>query len=188
MKSFRAAPLEVVRAMIANGMLDPPDAVPARLGVIELRDHQRITAARLVKACSVLAVGARIGGDVLTAVPAALRAMWEQALRDCRMAATIVTHEALSRGLRPGGSYTLVLVDEAHRLRSPAARRYDAIADICRRARVLLVTATPVQNRRDDLAAQLALFLGRRAWQMSDAEIARYVVRGDATGRVARPR
>src|SRR5512146_2947034 len=206
MKSFRAAPLEVVRAMIANGMLDPPDAVPARLGVIELRDHQRITAARLVgmiardggallaepvglgKTFSALAVAARIGGDVLIAVPAALRAMWEQALRDCRMAATIVTHEALSRGLRPGGSYTLVIVDEAHRLRSPAARRYDAIADICRRARVLLVTATPVQNRRDDLAAQLALFLGRRAWPMSDAEIARYVVRGDATGRLEMPR
>src|SRR5512143_3248121 len=113
MTSFRAAPLDVVRATIASGVLDPPDAVPARLGAIELHHHQRITAARLVaiiardggallaepvglgKTFSALAVAARIGGDLLVAVPAALRAMWEQALRDCRMAATIVTHEAL---------------------------------------------------------------------------------------------
>ena len=165
MKSFRAAPLDIVRSTIASRMLDPPDAVPARLGTIELRDHQRITAARLVamiardggallaepvglgKTFSALAVAAHIGGDLLVAVPAALRTMWQQALRDCRVTATIVTHEALSRGMRPRGSYPLVIVDEAHRLRSPAARRYDAIANICRRAQVLLVTATPVQNQ-----------------------------------------
>lgn len=70
-----------------------------------------------------------------------------------------------------------MIVDEAHRLRSAATRRYAILSDVCRRSRVLLVSATPVQNRRDDLAAQLALFAGRRAWMMSDDELASYVVR-----------
>lgn len=206
MKPFRAAPLDVVRSAIANGMLDPPDAVPARLGAIELRDHQRVTAARLAtmiardggallaepvglgKTFSALAVAAQMDGDILIAAPAALRGMWEQALRDCRMSATIATHEALSRGARPSGPYDLVIVDEAHRLRSPTARRYDALASICRRSPVLLVTATPVQNRRDDLAAQLALFLGRRAWQMTDEELSQHVVRGDTAEPQEMPR
>ncbi|HSQ29479.1 MAG TPA: helicase-related protein [Gemmatimonadaceae bacterium] len=206
MKPFRAAPIDVVRSVIASAMLDPPDAVPVKLGAIELRDHQRVTAARLAamvardggallaepvglgKTFSALAVAARIGGDILIAAPAALRGMWEQALRDCRMSATIVTHEALSRGARPGGAYALVIVDEAHRVRSPMARRYDALAHICRRAPVLLVTATPVQNRRDDLAAQLALFLGRRAWQMTEEELAQHVARGDTAEPPEMPR
>jgi hypothetical protein len=52
---------------------------------------------------------------------------------------------------------------------------------------VLLVTATPVQNARADLAVQLALFLGRGVWQMSDEELAAYVVRGRATDADGRP-
>lgn len=198
MTAFHIASLESVRALIAQGVLGPPDSAPDRLGTVTLRDHQRRTAARLVsiiarhggallaepvglgKTFSGLAVAARLGGELLIAAPAALRTMWEQALRDCGMTASIVTHEALSRGTRPSVAPALVIVDEAHRLRSTSARRYDAMAAICQRAGVLLMTATPVQNRRDDLAAQLALFVGRRAWLMTEEELARFVVRGDA--------
>ena len=198
MTTFRQSSAATVRAVIARAMLDPPEAVPQQLGSIILRDHQRRTAARLVsiierhggvllaepvglgKTFSALAVAAHLGGDLLIVAPAALRGMWERALRDCGVEASIVTHEALSRGTRPDCLPSLVIVDEAHRLRSPSARRYSATAELCRRSRVLLVTATPVQNRRDDLAAQLALFLGRRAWLLVEEELSRFVVRGDA--------
>ena len=81
-----------------------------------------------------------------------------------------------------------VIVDEAHRLRSPHTRRYALIADLARRSQILLVTATPVHNRRDDLAAQLALFLGRVAWQLSDEELTECVVRDSGSSLGARPR
>ena len=206
MTSFQRASLEAVRSAIARAVLDPPNSVPARLGTITLRDHQCRTAARLLsmiarhggallaepvglgKTFSALAVARRLGGELLIAAPAALRSMWEQALRDCETTASIITHEALSRGARPGGTPSLVIVDEAHRLRSPSARRYDAMAAICRSPRVLLISATPMQNRRDDLAAQLALFIGRRAWLMTEDELARFIVRGDAAEAAELPR
>ncbi|HEY4129353.1 MAG TPA: helicase-related protein, partial [Gemmatimonadaceae bacterium] len=83
-----------------------------------------------------------------------------------------------SRGVRVEATDGFVIVDEAHRVRSPDTQRYAALAALCRRARVLLLTATPVQNRRADLATQVALFLGRRAWTMTDEELAQHVVRG----------
>jgi superfamily II DNA or RNA helicase len=201
-----SAPLTTVRGVIAAAVLEPPETVPMQLGTIVLREDQRRTAARLLsmiehhggallaepvglgKTYSALAVAAQLGGEVLVAAPAALRGMWEHALLDARIDARFVTHEALSRGAAPAVTPSLVIVDEAHRLRSPSARRYDALATLCRRAKVLLVTATPMQNRRDDLAAQLALFAGRRAWLMTEEELASHVVRGDGAGSAELPR
>jgi hypothetical protein len=73
----------------------------------------------------------------------------------------------------------MVIVDESHHLRNPRTRRYAAAATLCDRAHVLLLSATPVQNRRADLMAQLALFLGDAACAMSDIELAGFIVRHD---------
>src|SRR5205085_1575066 len=129
------------------------------------------------KTYTALAVAARLGGPVLVVGPAALRWMWSDAALRCGLAITFASHEALSRGTVPSIAASVVLVDEAHRARSPAARRYGVLAELCRNARVLLITATPVQNSRSDLAAQLALFLGHMAWEMSDEDLASLVVR-----------
>jgi len=189
-------PLASVRCLIARNMLDSQMAMDDAVGGVTLRPHQRNAAARLARLISTnggallaepvglgktyiaLAVAANSGRPITIAAPAALRDMWCDGLKRCRLSATIVTHEALSRGVKIPPTHGFVIVDEAHRLRSPSTNRYTALADVCRRARVLLVTATPVQNRRRDLAAQLALYVGRRAWQLSDDELAEHVVRG----------
>jgi superfamily II DNA or RNA helicase len=142
--------------------------------------------------------------DPLIVAPAALLPMWRSALERVRRSATLVSFERLSRsGHRSSAARTeeggtrreqasqplssllpprssdpdLIIVDEAHHVRTQATRRYAALADLCARSRVLLLSATPLQNSRRDLAAQLALFLGSAAWTMSDAELARFVVR-----------
>src|SRR5205823_6448683 len=51
----------------------------------------------------------------------------------------------------------LLIVDEAHAFRNPATQRYDALARRSIGAKVLLVTATPICNSPDDLAALVAL-------------------------------
>ena len=88
-----------------------------------------------------------------------------------------------SRGATFASTDAVVIVDEAHRFRSPASRRYDMLASGLHGARALLVSATPIHNRRADLCAQLALFAGRRVWAMTDDELASLVVR--ANGDVA---
>jgi len=205
MTPTKSLPVNVVRHIVATEIIRD-DSVPDRLGEITLRAHQTRAAARVLsiiaahggamlaepvgvgKTYTALAVAARLGGAVLVVAPASLRWMWQDAAQRCRLAITTTSHEALSRGARPDVNPDVIIVDEAHRVRSPATRRYALVADLCRNARVLLLTATPVQNTRDDLAAQLALFLGRVAWEMSDEGLAELVVRDSGSVLGARPR
>jgi hypothetical protein len=91
-----------------------------------------------------------------------------------------VSLEALSRGaVCPPTS--LIIVDEAHQLRTPRTRRYRTLAAACIDRRVLLLSATPVVNRLADRTALLALFLGPRAGQLSPAALGACVIRGGTT-------
>ncbi len=54
--------------------------------------------------------------------------------------------------------YKNVFIDEAHRFRNEDNETYAKLHLICRRKRVILVTATPFNNRPNDLLSQLKLF------------------------------
>lgn len=133
-----------------------------------------------------LAVGRKFQRFLVVA-PAALKPMWRAALATTASVADIVTFEALSRAdldrfrgshaTAPLPPYDLVIVDEAHHARNPATNRYFALSSLVRGARVLLLSATPIHNRRTDLVALLSLFLGSRACTMTAAELALCVVR-----------
>ena len=120
--------------------------------------------------------------------PAALVSMWRDALTATRTVADIITFETLSRAdaddfrrrnitVRARVPYDLVIVDEAHHARNPATNRYFALASLTRGTRVLLLSATPIHNRRADLVALLSLFLGSRARSMTSAELGLCIVR-----------
>lgn len=190
-----------VRALIAAAMLDAEPVIAPMLGSITLRGHQRVAAARIVallrdaggalladpvgvgKTYTALAVAHHLGGVPTILAPASLRNMWRDAMEACGVSGEILSHESLSRGATFASTDAVVIVDEAHRFRSPASRRYDMLASGLHGARALLVSATPIHNRRADLCAQLALFAGRRVWAMTDDELASLVVR--ANGDVA---
>ncbi|MDQ3673153.1 MAG: DEAD/DEAH box helicase, partial [Gemmatimonadota bacterium] len=72
-----------------------------------------------------------------------------------------------------------LILDEAHHVRNPTAHRYQRISRLAREAAVLMLTATPVHNRRADLIALLSLFLGSRANDLTERELASCVVRRD---------
>ena len=77
------------------------------------------------KTYTALAAAVRLGATrVVVAAPASLREMWTAAMRECELEAVLLTHEALSRGAAPAVEPDLVIVDESHRLRNPATRRY----------------------------------------------------------------
>ena len=190
-----ATALAIARTFIAHQVLSSIVDDPA-LGDVTLRPHQLRAVARarqllarhhgalladeagMGKTYVALAIARHYSSTIVVA-PASLRATWEAAMRRCRFRARIESLERLSRVPASDivASAPLVIVDEAHHLRNVATKRYGAVAALCDRARVLLVSATPVQNDRVDLAAELALFLGDTAWSMPDAELARFVVR-----------
>lgn len=192
--SEAAALLSAARARIAREVLvgEPPAAV---LGELTLYPHQRRAVARirqllrfaggalladatgLGKTFVALAVGAT-AERLLIVSPAALVDSWRNSAARACVTASIISAERLSRGVAaPVSDPQLVIVDESHHFRNPRTRRYSALARICDRSRVLLLSATPLQNRRDDLVAELALFLGDAAAAATDDELARFVVR-----------
>ncbi|MFW6078627.1 MAG: SNF2-related protein, partial [Gemmatimonadota bacterium] len=88
--------------------------------------------------------------------------------RPARPALAWFSHARLSRGThRPErlGPVGLVVVDEAHAFRNPRTRRYRALAGLCVGSRVVLLTATPVNNSPDDLYALIRLFASDEAFR-----------------------
>jgi superfamily II DNA or RNA helicase len=130
---------------------------------------------------------ARDWAQPLIVVPASLRSTWAQAARRAHVRCTLATHEALSRGRALGGDFDGIVVDESHRFR-PTSRRHAALADLAARAPVLMLSATPMQNRARELAAQLALFLGEIAYELEPAKLTRWVVRSATRPGLALPR
>jgi hypothetical protein len=90
-------------------------------------------------------------------VPAALAAQWRAVAERVGVPVEVGTHQLASRGRLPAGTTGLVIIDESHHFRNPLTRRYTHVAPWLVGRRVLLLSATPVVNRLDDLAHQLLL-------------------------------
>ena len=66
--------------------------------------------------------------------------------------------------LKHDPDFDMVIVDEAHNFRNERTEDYAALADICFGREVVLLTATPFNNRPSDLLALLHLFsLGKQS-------------------------
>ena len=70
--------------------------------------------------------------------------------------------DKVKKDLAEDPGFRMVIVDEAHRFRNAESKGYADLQTICRGRKVLLLTATPLNNRMDDLAALLGLFLPLR--------------------------
>ena len=177
MDAIRLSTPREVRATIARHVLG--DDADALVGDIRLHPHQLDAVGRLRRMISghggalladdvglgktyvALAVARDARAPVIFS-PAALRSTWQAALGRARLTARWHSIESLSFASPPDPG-DLVIIDEAHHLRNPSTRRFAAAAMFCRNSSVLLLSATPVQNRIDDLRTLLSLFLGARA-------------------------
>lgn len=59
---------------------------------------------------------------------------------------------------RDVSKYANVFIDESHRFRTETTQTYEMLAQICRGKRVILVSATPLNNTPKDILSQLKLF------------------------------
>ena len=101
----------------------------------------------------------QIRGRILVICPPVLKEYWEDSLRDFRVPAKVESLGKLEKIIRKGlNRWDYVVIDEAHRFRNEATQSYADLLDICRGKKVILVTATPLNNTIDDIFAQLKLF------------------------------
>jgi len=107
------------------------------------------------------------GVHVLIVCPAALREMWIAYLAQQRIAAQVISYSELATWEQAGrlqvaaSQYRLIVADEAHALRTPDTQAYQGMVRLLSRspqAKLLMLTATPVNNSLWDLYHELMLF------------------------------
>ena len=61
--------------------------------------------------------------------------------------------------------YSYVFVDEAHRFRNSGTEAFTELHQICRDKKVILISATPINNYTSDVENQYYLFQGKQSAQ-----------------------
>lgn len=102
--------------------------------------------------------------------PASLREMWTKELHDVTIAAKIISQEELGRedyNYMDYGDADVILIDESHNFRSSVSQRYENLSGLIKynggkgrgsnRKKVILLTATPINNGIFDLYSQVTL-------------------------------
>ena len=102
----------------------------------------------------------QLQGRTLIVCPPVLKDYWKDSLFDFGVRSFEVEslgklEHIIKRGLE---RFDYIVVDEAHRFRNENTQSYANLLDICRGKKVILVTATPLNNTVDDIFAQLKLF------------------------------
>lgn len=84
---------------------------------------------------------------------------WRNVFSDFKEAADFESIGMLDHVIRRGTEkFDNVFIDEAHYFRSESNQTYEKLARICRGKRVVLVTATPYNNKPSDILSQIKLF------------------------------
>lgn len=109
--------------------------------------------------------------NILIIVPPALKENWEETLDKFQLHNyKIVTNGSLHK-IMDAEKYDLIIVDEAHKFRNDTAEAYNELQKICKTKtkrrlkdgskadkKVMLISATPLNNRPEDIANQVYLF------------------------------
>jgi superfamily II DNA/RNA helicase/HEPN domain-containing protein len=105
----------------------------------------------------------RFSGRHLVICPPTLKSYWEDTFREFGIKRfdvesmgklDSILHNINSRGR----DYVCVFVDEAHRFRNEFTQGFELLHRICANRKVVLVSATPLNNRLDDIFNLLKLF------------------------------
>lgn len=109
--------------------------------------------------------------NTLIVVPPTIQENWEETINKFGLDNyKIITNGSLHKLQNPE-KYDLVIIDEAHKFRTDTAEMYNLLQKICKtptrkilpngeyeKKRVILVSATPLNNRPEDIANQIYLF------------------------------
>jgi superfamily II DNA or RNA helicase len=120
----------------------------------------------------------------LVICPASLRDMWQAELHGASIAAAVISQERLGQDefdIRPFTDVDIILIDEAHNFRNKRAKRYLMLETILaansrrgrdgQRKKLILLTATPINNNIFDLYNQINLFTGNDRTYFASAGI-----------------
>ncbi|MBE0409747.1 MAG: helicase, partial [Anaerolineales bacterium] len=133
--------------------------------LLKVREHNGVFLSDVVglgKTFIAALLARKLGGRSLVICPPVLKEYWEDVLREFGVVAKVESHGKLEHVLKKGTEfYDQVIIDEAHRFRNEITKSFELLHQICAGKKVILVTATPLNNRPKDIASQLYLFQKR---------------------------
>ena len=107
--------------------------------------------------CAMLARS--IKGKKLVICPPVLVDYWKAVLLEFDVAATVESLGKLDKLLERGvDEYKYVFVDEAHRFRNQDTSGFQLLHEICFGKKIILISATPINNYSSDIENQIYLF------------------------------
>lgn len=84
---------------------------------------------------------------------------WKNAIRDFRVGgANVESIGKLDKVEKQADDYDIIVIDEAHRFRNEVTWGYEKLQQICQNKKVVLVSATPINNKFEDLLSLIKLF------------------------------
>ena len=98
-------------------------------------------------------------GRILVICPPILKEYWEDTFRDFGVRNfEVESLGKLDKIINKDRNYDFIFIDEAHRFRNEYTQSYEKIYEICYGKKIILVSATPLNNSVDDIFSQLKLF------------------------------
>ena len=147
-----------------NGFFDVSYQVDAiRDGVAKIKKHSGVIVADVVglgKSVIASAIAANLDRRAVIITPPHLRQQWEDYAADFGLRSQVYTsgklEEAVARN--KDARDLVVIIDEAHRYRNEGTEAYGFLHRLCAGNQVILLSATPFNNRPDDIFSLIKLF------------------------------
>ncbi len=102
----------------------------------------------------------QLSGKILVICPPVLQEYWQETFFDFGIRGfKVASLGKLDQIIKNGADrFDYIFIDEAHRFRNEVTQGYEKLHQICFGKKVILVSATPLNNTIDDIYSQLKLF------------------------------
>ncbi|MDD3436562.1 MAG: helicase-related protein [Candidatus Gastranaerophilales bacterium] len=111
--------------------------------------------------CALLAKSLKKGHNKLVICPPVLVDYWDGVMKEFDVVADVISLgklDSLIANPKKLERYEYVFIDEAHRFRNSGTEGYTNLHQICKDKKVILISATPINNYSSDIENQIYLF------------------------------
>lgn len=157
-------PYDITKGKFANFKYQT-DAV--QLALNSIKTHEGVIVSDVVglgKSIIASAIARNLRLRTIIICPPHLKEQWEDYKDDFDITATVYTSGKLEDALEHYNNIVrkdekfLIIVDEAHRYKNEFTRDYSFLHELCMGNKVVLLTATPYNNRPEDIYSMIKLF------------------------------
>ncbi|MBL7130897.1 MAG: helicase [Candidatus Omnitrophica bacterium] len=159
-RDFVRLPAEITRGRYIN-LKYQIDAIKRAIDV--LQRHNGVIIADVVglgKSIIASAVAHNLNLKSIVIAPPHLKAQWDDYRYDFEFNAKVYSCGKIEQALKDNvlDEEQLIIIDEAHKYRNELTRDYASLHKLCQRNKIMLLSATPFNNRPQDVFSMVKLF------------------------------